>query len=323
VAPVTRRVRGTGAGISGDGSHYGLVRGTSVAVGDVRSAAPPRRLLPWRDFDAIYRSDIYAAVPSDRGDRLGVITVAVRLVDARSATLGADIKDARSIAFSASGSTAVIATGDVRTTAATGPPRVIATDSGATRAKLGRDPQAYAVAMAPDGRTAIAGYENHDAVIWRADGGLVRRLEGHTDRVLDVGFARATGAAITASRDGTARVWPRGGGVPVVLEGHAGAVMLAALSANGELALTAGEDGTVRVWDAQTGDLVETYLAQATEPGSLAFVGDSATFGVTVDGGVEIIDCEPCRPIERLRVEARNRSAARYTAAERSRLVAN
>jgi WD40 repeat protein len=325
VAPVTRRVRGTGAGISSDGSHYGLVQRADLVIGDTRSAEPPRRLLPWRDFGAFYREDVQAAVPTDHGDWLGVTAQpdAVRLVNARSGTLAARVKDARAIAFAARGSTAVVASADVRTTAAGGPPRVIATDSGAERATLGRDPRAYGVAMTPDGRTVIAGYENGDAVIWRADGHLVRRLHGHTDRVLDVGFARAQGSAITASRDGTARVWPSGGGDPVVLEGHAGAVMLAALSANGELALTAGEDGTVRVWDAQTGDLVETYLAQAREPGGLAFVGDSASFAVTLDGGVEIIDCEPCRPIERLRADARSRSSARYTAAERGRLVAD
>jgi hypothetical protein len=73
--------------------------------------------------------------------------------------------------------------------------------------------------MRPDGSDVVTGHEI-GAARWRADGTLIRRLDGHTDRVLDVGFAAGEGSAITASRDAYGTRVAGRGGTPIVLMGH-------------------------------------------------------------------------------------------------------
>jgi WD40 repeat protein len=65
-----------------------------------------------------------------------------------------------------------------------------------------------AVALAPDGRTAVSAGRDATLRVWDVRSGkCVQTLTGHADEVLDVALAPELGLALSASADSTVRVW--------------------------------------------------------------------------------------------------------------------
>ena len=105
-----------------------------------------------------------------------------------------------------------------------------------------------AIAVAPDGKTALTGSFDQSAILWRLPGGsaeaVLRFHEGAINAVVAVnGLGFATGA-----EDGRIALWRDGGATPAkVLEGHRGPVAALALSPEGGHIASASWDETVRV----------------------------------------------------------------------------
>ena len=138
-----------------------------------------------------------------------------------------------------------------------------------------------AVALTPDGKTAVSGSRDNTLPVWDlASGECLRTLEGHTDEVRSVALTPDGKTAVSGSYDNTLRVWDVATGKCVrILEGHMGLVTAVALTPDGTTALSASHDKTFHVWDVVTGALVATYS-----------VGASGT-EVVVAAGNRIIAC--------------------------------
>jgi WD40 repeat protein len=63
-------------------------------------------------------------------------------------------------------------------------------------------------AFSPDGKQVLTASEDHTARVWNAaNGQLLAKLEGHTDRVVHAEFSPDGHRVVTASVDNTALVW--------------------------------------------------------------------------------------------------------------------
>ena len=105
-----------------------------------------------------------------------------------------------------------------------------------------------AIAVAPDGATAMTGSFDQSAILWSLSGGtaeaVLRFHEGAVNAVAAVpGLGFATGA-----EDGRIALWRGAVAAPAeVIEGHKGPVAALAVSADGRRIASASWDGTARV----------------------------------------------------------------------------
>ncbi len=114
-----------------------------------------------------------------------------------------------------------------------------------------------AIAVAPDGATAMTGSFDQSAILWSLSGGtaeaVLRFHEGAVNAVAAVpGLGFATGA-----EDGRIALWRGAAAAPAeVIEGHKGPVAALAVSADGRRIASASWDGTARVTTREGGAAV-------------------------------------------------------------------
>ncbi|WP_324133128.1 c-type cytochrome [Bosea sp. (in: a-proteobacteria)] len=114
-----------------------------------------------------------------------------------------------------------------------------------------------AIAVAPDGATAMTGSFDQSAILWSLSGGtaeaVLRFHEGAVNAVAAVpGLGFATGA-----EDGRIALWRGAVAAPAeVIEGHKGPVAALAVSADGRRIASASWDGTARVTTREGGAAV-------------------------------------------------------------------
>jgi WD40 repeat protein/serine/threonine protein kinase len=115
-------------------------------------------------------------------------------------------------------------------------------------------PEMDRVAVSPNGRALLAGYDN-SVRLWDLEQGKeVLNLQGHTGSVRSVSFAPDGRRGVSGSNDGTARIWDLEDGREIHrLQGHTGTVWCALFSPDGKRVLTTGQDGNAAVWDAVEG----------------------------------------------------------------------
>ncbi len=106
-----------------------------------------------------------------------------------------------------------------------------------------------ALAISPDGQTAISGSFDSTAIRWSlARGAAEQVLRFHADAVNAVALLR-DGRAATAGADGRIAIWTPGKTEPdAVLEGHTAPIVALALSPDGATLASASWDQTVRLW---------------------------------------------------------------------------
>ncbi|WP_159585570.1 c-type cytochrome [Chelativorans xinjiangense] len=112
-----------------------------------------------------------------------------------------------------------------------------------------------AIAVAPEGKTAITGSFDTRAIVWSLETGEARRvLLFHGDEVNAVAVL-PDGSFATAGADARIAIWKPGRQAPVrVLEGHSGPVTALAVSPDGATLASASWDTTVRLWPLSGGE---------------------------------------------------------------------
>ncbi|WP_376988700.1 c-type cytochrome [Bosea sp. R86505] len=114
-----------------------------------------------------------------------------------------------------------------------------------------------AIAVAPDGASAMTGSFDQSAILWSLSGGtaeaVLRFHEGAVNAVAAVpGLGFATGA-----EDGRIALWRGAAAAPAeIIEGHKGPVAALAVSADGRRIASASWDGTARVTTREGGAAV-------------------------------------------------------------------
>ena len=122
-----------------------------------------------------------------------------------------------------------------------------------------------AVAIAPDGKTAISASRDNTLKIWDTDTGReLKTLTGHTSLVNAVAIAPDGKTAISASRDNTLKIWDTETRRELkTLTGHTDSVRAVAIAPDGKTAISASEDKTLKVRDLLSGEEVASFSGEA------------------------------------------------------------
>ena len=137
-----------------------------------------------------------------------------------------------------------------------------------------------AIAVTPDGKTAVSGAYDKTLRIWDvATGECIRILAGHTGGISGVAVTPDGKTAISAGNDETLRVWDVATGECLrLLVGHTkDYVEAVALTPDGKTAISGGSDGTLRVWDVATGECLNTFGGHNGWVKSVALTPDGKT----------------------------------------------
>jgi cytochrome c len=149
---------------------------------------------------------------------------------------------------------------------------------GAAHAQLrGHGGPVRAVAVAPDGETAISGSFDSSAIRWSLTRNAVLQvLRFHEGAVNAVAFLK-DGRVATAGEDGRIALWRAREAQPErVLEGHKGSVVALAVSPDGTALASASWDRTVHLWPL-TGGAPRVFDGHQQNVNAVAFAPDGRT----------------------------------------------
>lgn len=128
--------------------------------------------------------------------------------------------------------------------------------SGAAHAQLrGHGGPVRALAIAPDGRTAISGSFDSSAIRWSLQRDAAEQvLRFHGSAVNAVALLK-DGRSVTAGEDAKIAIWERGNPKPVrTFEGHTAPIVSLAISPDGATLASASWDRTIRLWPVAGGE---------------------------------------------------------------------
>ena len=146
-----------------------------------------------------------------------------------------------------------------------------------------------ALAISPNGETAISGSFDSTAIRWSlARNAAEQVLRFHADAVNAVAVLR-DGRAATAGADGRIAVWSPGNAQPdAVLEGHTAPIAALAISPDGATLASASWDQTVRLWPL-AGGAPRVLDGHSQNVNGVAFAPDGRTLvSVSYDQSVRI-----------------------------------
>ncbi|WP_293292749.1 WD40 repeat domain-containing protein [Microcoleus sp. PH2017_13_LAR_U_A] len=149
-------------------------------------------------------------------------------------------------------------------------------NEGALRTLAGHTSYVNAVAIAPDGKTAISASHDRTLKIWEIDIGTeLRTLIGHTGWVSAVAIAPDGKTTISASGDNTLKIWDTETGTEVrTLTGHTDSVNGVAIAPDGKTAISASHDRTLKIWDTESGTELRTLTGHSSHVSAVAIAPD-------------------------------------------------
>jgi cytochrome c len=105
-----------------------------------------------------------------------------------------------------------------------------------------------AIAVSPDGKTALSGSFDQSAIRWELDKGIAAQVLRFHDGAVNAAAALPDGRFLTGGEDGRIAVWRAGETAPAqVIEAHRGPIAGLAVSGDGAQVASASWDGTARV----------------------------------------------------------------------------
>jgi cytochrome c len=146
-----------------------------------------------------------------------------------------------------------------------------------------------ALAVAPDGETALSGSFDSSAIRWSLKRNAAEQvLRFHDDAVNAVTWLK-DGRTATAGADGRIAIWSAGRPQPdAVLEGHTAPIAALAASPDGMMLASASWDHTVRLWPS-AGGAARVLEGHGQNVNGIAFAPDGQTLvSVSYDQSVRI-----------------------------------
>jgi WD40 repeat protein len=133
------------------------------------------------------------------------------------------------------------------------------------------------VAFSPDGKYAVAAYEDAPIRLWEVAAGTeIRKFARPDAAVISIAFSPDGHRILSGGYNGGISLWHVGTGSRVrQLLGHTKAVNAVVFSPNGRRALSGGYDKTVRLWDADTGQQLGLFEGHESTVVSVAFSSDA------------------------------------------------
>lgn len=136
-----------------------------------------------------------------------------------------------------------------------------------------------ALAVSPDGKTALSGSFDTSAIRWSLTRGVAEQvLRGHDEAVNAVALL-PDGRAVTGGADGRIAIWSAGRPQPdAILQGHTAPIVSLALSPDGATLASASWDHSVRLWPlAQPGSAPRVLDGHGQNVNGVAFSPDGRT----------------------------------------------
>ncbi|MGE0034439.1 MAG: c-type cytochrome [Xanthobacteraceae bacterium] len=134
---------------------------------------------------------------------------------------------------------------------------IVVSSAPATQAQLrGHGGPVRALAISPDGRTALSGSFDTSAIRWSLErNAAMQVLRFHNGAVNAVALL-PDGRLVTSGEDARIAIWMPGAAQPArVLEGHTAPVVALAVSPDGRMLASASWDRTARLWSLDGGDV--------------------------------------------------------------------
>jgi len=151
-----------------------------------------------------------------------------------------------------------------------------------------------ALAITPDGGTAISGSFDQTAIVWSLRRQAAERVLRFHDGAVNAAVLLADGRVATGGEDGRIAVWRFGRDEPdAVLEGHGAPVVALAVSPDGASIASASWDHTVRVWPLAggaggAGGAPRVLEGHAQNVNGVAFLPDGRVVSAGYDSTIRI-----------------------------------
>jgi WD40 repeat protein len=171
----------------------------------------------------------------------------------------------------------------------------------------GHKREVVAVALTPDGKSAISCSKDKTCIVWDLlTGQQVNTLKGHDSCVTSIDIIPDGTLAISGSMDNTCIIWDiNSGQIIKKLTGHSRPVTTVAITPDGSVAISGSEDKTCIFWDIKTGVPLFILNGHTDYVSSVAITPDGkrAISGST-DSNCIIWDLNSGQEINRLRGHA-------------------
>jgi cytochrome c len=154
-----------------------------------------------------------------------------------------------------------------------------------------------ALAVAPDGKTAMSGSFDQSAILWELEQGVAAQVLRFHDGAVNAAAALPDGRYLTGGEDGRIAVWRAGEAAPVqVVDAHKGPIAGLAVSADGALVGSASWDGTARVTHLADGRarVLEGHQGNVN---AVAFLADGRAATAGYDGTLRLWSTEDGPPL--------------------------
>ena len=181
---------------------------------------------------------------------------------------------------------------------------------------IGHSDSVRAVAIAPDGKTAISVSNDNTLKIWDTETGRelktfigrrkLKTFTGHSSFVTAVAIAPDGKTAISASRDYTLKIWDTETGRVKTLKNYIFFLVTAmAIAPDGKTAISASDDYTLKIWDTETGRELKTLTDHSDSVTAVAIAPDGKTVifasgDVSLGHTLKIWDTETGRELKTL-----------------------